>query len=354
METIVSRFALEGPVTGITPVSSGHINGTWRVETGAGKAYVLQRINHQVFRDVPGLMRNIELVTAHLRTKTADPRGVLTLLRTRDGGTFTEADGAYYRMYDWIGGSVCLLRAENEGHMRAAGTAFGEFQRQLSDFPAEELTETIPRFHDTPDRFRQLHEAIRADSAGRLAGVREEIDFALSREAGAGRMVEMARAGELPLRVTHNDTKLSNVLLDEETLRPLCVIDLDTIMPGLVGNDFGDAIRFSASTALEDERDLDRVHFSMPLYRAFAEGFLRACGASLTVPELETLPLSARLMTLECGIRFLADYLNGDVYYHVDCADHNLVRTRTQFRLLREMEEQEEGMRRVIRELTGV
>ena len=353
MEQIASRFALAGQITEVTPVSSGHINSTWQVATDAGKRYILQRINHQVFRDVPGLMRNIERVTTHLRAQTDDPRAVLTLVPALQGGTWVEENGAYYRVYDYIAGSVCLLRAENAGAMRASGTAFGRFQRQLADFPAAELTEGIPHFHDTPERFRQLHEAIEADRAGRLGEVGAEVDFALERERDAGAMVAMQREGALPTRVTHNDTKLSNVLLDEETLQPLCVIDLDTIMPGLAGNDFGDAIRFGASTALEDEPDLEKVHFSMPFYRAFAEGFLGECGAALTDAELDTLPLGARLMTLECGIRFLTDYLNGDTYYHVDHPTHNLERTRTQFRLLAEMEAQEAGMRAVIRELAG-
>jgi len=341
---IASLFQIDGTPVNVRAVTDGHINGTWYFDTDRGSAYILQRINDRVFRDVEGLMRNIQLVTAHLRRTAADGRRVLTLAQTREDRPYLSYDGGYYRVYENIGDSLCLSAPESPEDLRRSGFAFGEFQKKLADFPADSLTETIPHFHDTPDRFRQLREAIDEDRAGRLKDARPEVDFALRRFGDAGLMTDMQCRGELPLRVTHNDTKLNNVLLDRTTREPLCVIDLDTVMPGLAGNDFGDAVRFGASTAAEDETDLSLVHFSLPMYRAFADGFLAACGDTLEKAELETLPLAARLMTLECGVRFLTDFLNGDTYFRVTHGTHNLERARTQFRLVAEMEQADMGL----------
>ena len=235
-------------------------------------------------------------------------------------------------------GGVCLDRAETADDFRNSGKAFGTFQNRMADFPAEQLVETIPGFHDTPKRYQALHEAIREDRAGRAKSVQQEIDFMLEREEEAGLLQQMLKAGELPLRVTHNDTKLNNVMLDEKTREPLCILDLDTVMPGLAANDFGDSIRFGASTAEEDEKDLTKVHLDLNLYQAYAEGFLHACGNRLTAAERETLPDGARIITLENAVRFLTDYLNGDTYYHIERPEHNLDRTRTQMALTEEME----------------
>jgi Ser/Thr protein kinase RdoA (MazF antagonist) len=254
-------------------------------------------------------------------------------------------------MYEFVSGGICLDRAETPEDFRLSGRAFGLFQQQMADFPAQRLTEVIPGFHDTPSRYRALHRAIRENRAGRAEGVREEIQFYLDREETAGRMVSMQREGKLPLRVTHNDTKLNNVMLDEKTRQPLCILDLDTVMPGLAANDFGDAIRFGASTAEEDEPDTSKVHLDLELYEAFTKGFLGACGAGLTEAELETLYDGARLMTLECGARFLTDYLDGDVYFHTTRPDHNLDRARTQMALVRDMETNEKTIRQMIRRI---
>jgi hypothetical protein len=284
-------------------------------------------------------MRNIASVTRRLARQDPDPRHVLTLIPTRSGGDFLlDEEGAYWRVYDFITDSLCLQKAESAADFYQSAVAFGAFQNLLADFPAGTLHETIPRFHDTPNRYAALHRAVQADVKGRFNETRLEVAFALEREAEAAAMTEMLRRGELPKRVTHNDTKLNNVMLDAHTRKALCVIDLDTVMPGLAANDFGDSIRFGASTAAEDEKDLAKVESSLPLYEAYVQGFLGECGNRLTELETQTLPLGAKLMTLECGVRFLTDYLAGDVYFHVHRPGHNLDRCRTQFKLVADME----------------
>ncbi|NLI21580.1 MAG: aminoglycoside phosphotransferase family protein [Clostridiales bacterium] len=339
MHEILSRFRLEGTPVSAEPYGSGHINITRLVCTDAPHRYILQRVNRHIFRDVPALMENIHAVTRHLAAKDPDPRHVLTLVLTHEGAPYAmDAEGEYWRVYEYVGGGICLNRAETTDDFYQSAVAFGHFQMQLADFPARTLHETIARFHDTPARFEALHAAADADVVGRRAGVAEELAFAYAREAGAGELMRLLRAGRLPLRVTHNDTKLNNVILDEVTRTPLCVIDLDTVMPGLVANDFGDSIRFGASTALEDEKDLSCVRLSLPLYETYVRGFLGACGDHLTPLERETLPLGAKLITLENGVRFLTDYLDGDHYYAVHRPEHNLDRCRTQFQLVADME----------------
>ena len=349
MMDIASLFSLEGQPVGCKPHGNGHINETYRVTTDKGRDYILQRMNTQVFPDADGLMRNVAAVSGHLRRKCGDPRRVLTLVPTVDGALYHRTEeGACWRMLAFIPGGVCLEQAESAADMRECGVGFGTFQSQLADFPAQTLVETIPRFHDTPERYRQLRQAIQEDRAGRLREVGREVEEYLAREAEAGSLTRLQREGSLPTRVTHNDTKINNIMLDAQTRKTLCVLDLDTVMPGLVAHDFGDAIRSGASTALEDERDLNKVTLSLPYYEAFAEGFLSVCGDSLTETEWETLPLGAKLMTLECGSRFLADYLNGDVYFHVSRDGHNLDRARTQLKLVQDMENHWDEMRRIV------
>ncbi|MDR0898624.1 MAG: aminoglycoside phosphotransferase family protein [Oscillospiraceae bacterium] len=338
MHLPIDRFVLVGAPLAIEPWGSGHINQTHRITTDAGRIYILQQINHHVFRDVAGLMANIEAVTGYLRGRVGDPRCVLCPIPTAEGKLYCESNGDYWRAYDFVKDTISIDRPDTPEDFARSATAFGQFQRQLADFPAHTLKETIPGFHDTPRRYRALHEAIARDALGRAASVRAEIDFALAREGEADAMLAMQRAGRLPLRVTHNDTKLNNVLFDAITREPVCVIDLDTVMPGLVGNDFGDSIRFGASTAAEDERDLSRVKLSLPMYDAYTKAFLAACGDALTPEEIETLPLGAKLMTLECGVRFLTDHLEGDAYFRVHREGQNLDRCRTQFKLVAEME----------------
>lgn len=337
MLNICGKFQTKGAALSCEPYGNGHINATYLVKTDE-EQYILQRINHHIFQDVPGLMRNVERVTAFLAEKDPDPRHSLHLVPAKDGAAYVEAEGEFYRMYDFVHDSICLDAPETDEDFYQSAVAFGSFQRQLADFPANELSETIPRFHDTPNRYRALRAAIEKDALGRAASCREEIEFALAREADAAVMINLLAAGELPLRVTHNDTKLNNVMLDAKTRRPLCVIDLDTVMPGLAANDFGDSIRFGANTGAEDEKDLTKISLSLARYEAFARGFLEACGKALTPKEIETLPWGAKLMTLECGVRFLTDYLEGDTYFRIHRPEHNLDRTRTQFALVADME----------------
>lgn len=349
MLNICGKFLTKGAALSCEPYGNGHINATYLVKTDE-EQYILQRINHHIFQDVPGLMRNVERVTAFLAEKDPDPRHSLHLVPAKDGAAYVEAEGEFYRMYDFVHDSICLDAPETDEDFYQSAVAFGSFQRQLADFPANELSETIPRFHDTPNRYRALRAAIEKDALGRAASCREEIEFALTREADAAVMMNLLAAGELPLRVTHNDTKLNNVMLDAKTRKPLCVIDLDTVMPGLAANDFGDSIRFGANTGAEDEKDLKKISLSLARYEAFARGFLEACGMALTPKEIETLPWGAKLMTLECGVRFLTDYLEGDTYFRIHRPEHNLDRTRTQFALVADMEKKWTQMCDIVKE----
>ncbi|MDO4548858.1 MAG: aminoglycoside phosphotransferase family protein [Clostridia bacterium] len=352
MRDILERFEIEGRVVLCEHYGSGHVNDTYMVVTQPRRRYILQRISTRAFPDVEALMRNISLVTGWLRANEKDPRRVLNLIPERNGGTFIKTrEGDYYRVYDFVEDSVCFQAPCDEKTFYKSAVAFGDFQRRLSDFDASLLSETIPRFHNTRSRYAQLREAMKKDPLGRLREVAEQVDFALSREEEAGVMVDMTDSGELPRRVTHNDTKLNNVLFDAATGDALCVIDLDTVMPGLAANDFGDSIRFGASTAAEDEKNLDRVEMSLGMYRAYLEGFLFSCGDILTDIEKQTLPLGAKLMTLECGVRFLTDYISGDVYYHIDRPEHNLDRCKTQFKLVLDMERKWDMISGILKEM---
>lgn len=354
MQTVISAFPIQGQPVSCERYGSGHINETYLLKTDAPHAYILQKINHHIFQDVEGLMKNIAAVTGYLYRETPDSRRVLTLIKTKAGENYhkTEA-GEYFRLYEFVTDSLCMDRVETEEDFYQSAVAFGAFQQQLSHFPADTLNETIPHFHDTIDRYRIFHEALKQDPQGRAASCQEEIAFVLAHEEEAGTMVRMMQEGLLPLRVTHNDTKLNNVMLDARSRTPLCVIDLDTVMPGLAGNDFGDSIRFGANTAAEDERDLSRVRFSLPLFEAYAKGFLSACGQVLTQAEIDTLPLGAKLMTLECGVRFLTDHLLGDTYFRIHRENHNLDRCRTQFKLVAEMEDCWAQMNEIIHRVAG-
>ena len=352
MISILNLFNIEGVAVSCEPYGNGHINQTFLAVTDK-RRYILQKINNGIFTNVDGLMNNIALVGEYLAERDPDPRHVLMPIRTRDGALYAQAEGGYWRLYNFIEDSICLNAVESAEDFEMSARAFGDFQKRLSGFPAEKLVETIPHFHDTPDRYRIFREALEKDPLGRAAGCREEIEFALAHEKIAGVMTGMLAKGELPLRVTHNDTKLNNVLLDAENRAPLCVIDLDTVMPGLAGNDFGDSIRFGATTGAEDEQDLSKVNFSMPLYTAYARGFIGACGESLTDNEIDTLPMGAILMTLECGVRFLTDHILGDTYFRIHRENHNLDRCRTQFKLVSDMEKVQPEMLNIVRRLAG-
>ncbi|MBQ4088451.1 MAG: aminoglycoside phosphotransferase family protein [Clostridia bacterium] len=352
MIEIFKLFNIEGEPVSVEPYGNGHINQTFLAVTDK-RRYILQRINNSIFTDVDGLMSNISSVGEFLAERDPDPRHVLMPIHTLEGGLYALVDGAYWRLYNFIEGSVCLDKVESAADFEMSAFAFGDFQKRLAEFPAHTLTETIRKFHDTPDRYRIFKEALAADPLGRAKDCQAEIEFALAHEQIAGIMTGMLAKGELPLRVTHNDTKLNNVLLDAETRQPLCVIDLDTVMPGLAGNDFGDSIRFGATTGAEDEQDLSKVNFDMELYTAYARGFIGACGESLTENEIRTLPMGAILMTLECGVRFLTDHILGDTYFRIHRENHNLDRCRTQFKLVADMEARKDEMLDVVLKLSG-
>lgn len=354
---MVRRFRFEGQFIGTAPYGEGHINDTFAVgfrREGRTRRYILQRINTNVFRDPGSLMENVAGVTEFLRRKIkatgGDPeRETLNLVPAKDGASFArDADGGCWRAYRFIEGTLTLQQPRNADDFYESARALGKFQLLLADYPAGTLHETIPRFHDTPNRMRQFRRALQDDILRRADGAREEIGFALEREAYAGLLTGLLKQKKLPLRVTHNDTKLNNILLDKATGKGLCLIDLDTVMPGLSLYDFGDSIRFGASTAAEDEPDLSKVHFDPGLFEAFTKGYLETAGSVLTQEEIDLLPDGAKTMTLECGIRFLTDYLSGDVYFKTERERQNLDRCRTQFRLIAEMEEQWDDMKRIV------
>ena len=350
MEEILKAFSFEGKAVSSEKYGSGHINSTFLVVTDSGKRYILQKINNKIFPDVAGLMNNIMLVTEHLKKKYTEPRRVLTLVKTIAGKPFAEIDGEYWRAYDFVEDSLCLQLPENNDDFYESAVAFGSFGQALSDFPVEKLVEVIPDFHNTPSRFKKFHEVLEKDPLGRVALVQEEIEFCLDREEEMGTLQRLRNEKVLPDRVTHNDTKLNNVLLDKNTRKNLCVIDLDTVMPGLCLYDYGDSIRFGASTALEDEKDLSKVSMSLDLFKIYTKGFVSAL-PNLTKEEREYLPLGAKTMTFECGMRFLTDYIDGDHYFAVHREGHNLDRARTQFKLVADMESKWEEMKKVVMEL---
>lgn len=358
IEEVIARFAIEGRLIEQKPYGNGHINDTfllvYETDDGRQRQYILQRMNHSIFKNPQQLMENVVRVTEYLRsvilTQGGDPdRETLNVVKTTDGASYYQ-DGNlnYWRIFLYVERTVCLDKVESPKDFYDSGVAFGNFQRMLADFPAKDLHETIPNFHNTPSRFRDFQRAVREDKMGRAALAREEIAFALAREKDTAVLTDLLEEGMLPLRVTHNDTKLNNILFDEETREALCIIDLDTVMPGLSHYDFGDSIRFGASTGAEDEKDLSKVSLDLNLFEAFTRGFLEGCGGSLTDKEIETLPMGAKLMTYECGIRFLADFLEGDVYFRVHRENHNLDRARTQFKLVADMEEKWEQMAAIV------
>ncbi len=348
---ILRAFRLDSAPVSCEDYGCGHVNVTFLVVTETGRRYILQKINHHAFRNVQGLSENIAAVTEFLRAKSIDPRSVMALIRTTDGAPHICYKGEYWRVYDYVDSTICLQQPETDEDFYQAAVGFGTFAQLLSDFPAEKLHETIPNFHNTPDRYRLFREAIARDAAHRAAAVQPEIDFALAREAEMATIQNALAAGEIPLRVTHNDTKLNNVLLDAQTRKALCVVDLDTVMPGSSLYDFGDAIRYGASTAAEDERDLSRVEMDLGRFRVFTRGYVRAC-PNLTTRELELLPLGAKTMTIECGVRFLTDHLDGDKYFSVHREGQNLDRARTQFKLAADMEKKWDDIQRIVAEET--
>ena len=357
---ILPEFRFEGQYRSVEELTSGNINNTYHLQYAKeGKIihYTLQHINQFVFKEPDKVMDNILMVTMHLRDDLVregiNPyRHVLELISTRAGGVMhRDAMGDYWRAYRYIDNAVPYDVLEKPRHYYEIGRAFGEFQRRLRTFPAQRLHETIPDFHNTTRRFYAFVAAVAEDRAGRVDALEDEIEFFFERRKMMNEIVRRLKSGELPLRLTHNDTKSNNVLIDQETDEAICVIDLDTVMPGSSLYDFGDAVRFGASTAAEDEEDLSKIGLDMEKYRLFTEGFLRETNGFLTEKEIGLLPLGVKVITCELAMRFLTDYIDGDRYFKVNSPTHNLARAHAQMKLLTDIEVKEEEMYRVLMEI---
>ncbi len=355
---VASAFQTKYELVGALSYGNGHINDTfvahYQPEEGHCKRYIFQRINTEVFKNPYQLMENIENVTNYMRQIIKREGGdvereTLTIIPTKDGKlVYQDSEGRYWRAYDFIEETVTLQQVNTPEDFYESALAFGSFQRKLANFDATKLYESIKDFHNTRVRFNTFLSAVQDNILNRAQYVKPEIQFAMERESESGVLVGMLERGELPLRVTHNDTKLNNVLLDEETHKGICVIDLDTVMPGLAGYDYGDSIRFGASTAAEDEKDLRKVTLSLELFDIYTKGFMETAGKALTQKEIEMLPFCAKMMTFECGIRFLTDYLQGDTYFKTHYPGQNIDRCRTQFKLVADMESKWEQMNAIV------
>ena len=356
-QAILDQFQIPGSLIAVEPYGGGHINDTYRSRFQEGtqqRFYIHQRINHKVFTEPERLMENIRRVTEHLRAKLSagggDPsRETLTLVPAVDRRCFVQDGEDFWRTYLFIDGATTYDLVEKPEHIYHAGYAFGRFQKLLADMPDPPLHETIPNFHHTPARFAQFEAALAADVAGRADGCRKEIEFALARKEMTGTVVDALADGRLPSRITHNDTKFNNVMIDDATGRGICVIDLDTVMPGSVLYDFGDSVRVGTATAVEDERDLSKVSVSLELFEHLARGYLDAARDFLTPTEVELLAFSGRLITFEIGLRFLTDHLAGDTYFKTHRENHNLDRSRTQFKMVAQMEGQADELEQIVR-----
>lgn len=357
---VLRQFPLAGRHVSAAPYGSGHINDTFVVHQDAGgsapKRYIAQRINHQIFKNVPALMENVQRVTAHLGAKTGPHSRALALVAAADGRpVIQDAFGGWWRVYHFVEGAHTVDRVTNAAEAREAARAFGDFQAQLADLPGGRLQETIPNFHHTRSRFENFRRALAADAVGRAREVQPEIDFAFSREADADVLLDLLAKGQVSERVTHNDTKINNVMLDDTTNRAVAVIDLDTVMPGLPLYDFGEMMRTSASSTAEDDPQAENMRLVVPYFRVLVEGYLAsAVGGVLNATERAHLAFAGKLMTYENGLRFLTDYLQGDTYYKIRHPRHNLDRCRTQFALVRSIESEQEAIRRVLGEVAGV
>ena len=340
---IAEQFAIEGNIKKIEPYGEGHINVTYLLTTDK-KRYILQKMNTNVFKNTDKLMRNICLVTDYLKTQKVE---TLNVIYTKNKKPYLKGK-ENYRVYSFIENTTSYQICPNEKVFKNAGSAFGKFQNYLSKFDASKLYEIIKNFHNTPKRFLDFKKALKADIKGRAKTCKKEIQFVLDHKDKISKVVDGLTNKTIPLRVTHNDTKLNNILMDAKTDKGKAIIDLDTIMPGSILYDFGDSIRFGASTAVEDEKDLSKVHFSLSLFKTYATGFLKEVKSSLKTEEIKLIPYGCFLMTFECGMRFLADYLEGDTYFATKYSDHNLIRCRTQFKLAEEMENSFEQMDKII------
>ena len=352
----VSVFETGDSAAGFQPITAGHINHTYAVYVSGEESpkYILQKINTDIFKKPDELIANIKGVCAHIRRKVTerggDPmREALTLIPTKDGHDYYhDAQKGCWRLYDFISDSEAHQCADRPGLLYSAAEAFGNFQKLLSDYPADTLYETIPNFHNTVSRYADFMQAVREDAAGRASECAYEIDEIGKHEKYAHIIVDALAAGEIPLRVTHNDTKLNNIMIDNKTGKGLCVIDLDTVMPGSLLYDFGDSIRFAACNSAEDEPDLSKVFLRLDLFEEYTAGFLAGVGENITKKEIELLPMSALILTYELVLRFLGDYLNGDVYFQVHRDKHNLERARAQLRLTLDMESKLSDMAKIV------
>lgn len=362
IKDIVSKFEVYGEAVGFEVCGIGHINSTYIVSTASEFGefrYVLQKINPRVFPAPEVLMNNLTAVCEYIRNRIIARGGdcgrtSLRFLKTKEGKFFYKTtDGDFYRCYVYIGNAANVQTVTNPHHLYLAGKGFGRFQRELEGFDASTLTEVIPGFHDTERRFADFKKAVDEDRMGSAASCKKEIDFFLSRENYASRITDLIKSGEIPLRVTHNDTKINNVLLDLYNDVPLAVIDLDTVMPGSILYDFGDGVRSGTNRGAESEKDLSKVGFDIELFKAFAKGFVGEVGEILTPAEAENLAFSGILMTFECGMRFLGDHLNGDVYFKIFSEGQNLDRARTQIKMVGDMEEKLDEMNAAVREVIG-
>lgn len=351
---VLRLFPLQGRFLSAEPYGSGHINDTYLVRYDAGrtapKRYVAQRINHNIFKNVPALMENVQRVTAHLAAKEGAGSRALALVLAHDGrAVIQDAAGGWWRIYDFVEGAHTVDRVTNEAEAREAARAFGDFQAQLADLPGGRLQETIPNFHHTRSRFENFRRALQENKAGRAAEVQAEVDFAFSREADADVLLNLLAQGQVSERVTHNDTKINNVMLDDVTNRSVAVIDLDTVMPGLPLYDFGEMMRTSASSTAEDDPVAENMHVVLPYFRVLVAGYLEsAVGGVLNATERAHLGFAGKLMAYENGLRFLTDYLQGDTYYKIKHPRHNFDRTRTQFALVRSIEANQSEMNRIL------
>lgn len=351
---IFSKFDVNDEVVSAAPFGEGHINDTYLITCKNGK-YTLQQLNHHVFREPEHVMHNIRLVTEYLageiRKAGGDPmRETLNIIRTKDGNThYYDGQRGFFRVFTFVDGARSYPKVETPVHFYNAARAFGKFQKMLAKFPAGELYETIPNFHNTLSRYKDLLFAIDCDKAGRLSEVGDEIAFVRAHRDLCSVVVDAIEEGTVPVRVTHNDTKYDNILIDDATGQAICIIDLDTVMPGSMLYDYGDSLRFGTNAGLEDDRDLSNVYCRLDLFEEFTRGYLEELGPNLTPREIELMPLAGQLITFECGMRFLTDYLNGDLYFKTHRPGHNLDRARAQFKLVEDMEAHYDEMAAIVR-----
>ncbi len=359
--SVCEHFNIDGELVSFNVFTDGHINSTYGAffeKDGVVSKYLVQVVNTVVFKNPDELMQNIVNVTHHLRKKIKENGGnpereTLKFLKGKDGKYCHYFADKCWRIYKFVDNSFACSKIENPKMFENAGRCFGLFQRNLDGYPIDTLFETIKDFHNTPKRLQDLVDSFKADPVGRASSVKSEFDFSVEREKDTHILLDCHKNGEIPLRVTHNDTKLNNILFDKDTKEAICVIDLDTIMPGFSLYDFGDALRFGCNTTKEDDDNLDNVSFSLELFESFAKGFLSACAKELTPTEVKYLAFSAKLMTYECAIRFLKDYIDGDIYFRInpEIPTHNLIRARNQFKLVEDIESKLDIMNGIVERL---